>query len=379
MDNSKKTLIFICASLYGLFLSTVPAYALSVRNGNTVRIPKNETVNESVFLGGNSINIDGTVDGDVFCGGQDIEITGTVNGDVICAGQSIVISGQVKGNIRSAGQKIVIAGTVDRNVNVFGQNITISSGSAILGEVYSWSKNVDIEGMVGKKFSGGAQSVTINGIVNDVNLAAEDLSVGSTAHIKNNLIYVSNTDAAIASSESIQGKVVKQAPPKNPKTRQVQRERVWNSFLSFASVASLLAQIIVACVMIYFVANRTLVATVAMQEKILPTGGFGLLMLIVVPLIVVLFVITIIGIPVAMLLLLLYIFSFLVSRILVATVVGHLLLQQFWTQKKDDMYWSSVIGLILLWFVFSIPFIGGIVSFISMIWGLGGVYYLLKE
>ncbi len=381
MFNAKRTCIILLIAVYGLFLSSNPADAATVRKGNSVRIPQQETIDESLYIGGNSVNVDGTVNGDVICGGQDIEITGVVNGDVICAGQSIVISGKVNGNVRVAGQSVRLSGTVDRNVNIFGQHITVSSGSAILGEMFVGGQNADIDGTIAKKLSGGAQSMNINGIVGDVDVHTQSLVIGSTAIIQNNLTYTSEATAEIARKESIQGNVVKHNPPvqnkKKAQTSQTQ-QRAWRAFWGTAKVASLISHILLALLIIYFLPKRTKNASLTMQERVGPSFGWGALILVLTPPLIVLFIITIIGIPLAMILLLLYFFSFFISSLLSSLVVGRLLLQQFWADKKENGYWAVAIGMVVLALINAVPFIGGLVSFVITIWGLGGVYYLLR-
>ncbi len=381
MFNAKRTCIILLIAVYGLVLTSSPVHAATVRKGNSVRIPQQETINESLFIGGNSVNVDGTVNGDVICGGQDIEITGVVNGDVICAGQSIVISGTVNGNVRVAGQSVRLSGSVDRNVNIFGQHITVSSGSAILGEMFVGGQNADIDGTIAKKLSGGAQSMNINGTVGDVDVHTQSLVIGSTAIIQNNLTYTSKATAEIARKESIQGNVVKHNPPvqnkKKAQTTQTQ-QREWRTFWGMAKVTSLLSHILLALLVIYFLSKQTKSASLAMQERVGPSFGWGALILILTPPLIVLFIITIIGIPLAMILLLLYFFSFFVSSLLSSLVVGRLLLQQFWADKKENGYWAVAIGMVVLALINAVPFIGGLVSFVITIWGLGGVYYLLR-
>lgn len=378
MLNTKNITIIAVAALYGLFLSVVPSYAIVVRSGDNINIPKDSTINESLFAGGESITIDGTIDGDVFCGGQDVEISGTVNGDVICGGQSITISGKVLGNVRAGGQNVRLNGTVERNVNLFGQKVEISSGSAILGETLIGAQKANINGSLAKKLSGGAQSMQINGTVADADIHVNSLVVGSSAVIEKDLVYTSQNDAKIARAESVGGKTVRNTPP--PRERRTARRtpQVFGTLWSGARVAALISQILLAFLIIYFIPKRIQNASVRMQENPLPAFGWGALMLILFPIIMILFVITIVGIPLAMALLFVFIFAFFLSRVLAAYVIGRMLLQQFWAAKKDNNYWTVAIGFIVLWLVYSAPFIGGLVGFLSFIWGLGGVYYMLR-
>ncbi len=378
MKNLKNISIILAATVYGLFLSVIPSYAIVIRSGDTITIPKDATINESLFAGGESITIDGTVDGDVFCGGQDIEIAGTVNGDVICGGQSVTVSGRVLGNVRVGGQNVRINGTVERNANLFGQKIELSSGSAILGETLIGAQKADISGSLAKKLSGGVQSMKINGTVAQTDVHVNSLALGSSAVIQKDLMYTSNKEAEIARADSVGGKTIRNTPP--PRARQAERrnERVIGSLLSGARIAGLISEILLAFLVVYFLSKRIQNASMAMQERPLPAFGWGALMLILFPIIMILFVVTIVGIPLAMALLFVFIFAFFLSRVLAAYVVGRMLLQQFWTAKKESRYWIVAIGFIVLWLVYSAPYVGGLIGFLSFIWGLGGVYYMLR-
>lgn len=378
MIDFKKVTIIFAAAVYGLFISASPTFAIVVKSGDTITINKDEIINESLYVGGQSINVDGTVNGDIFCGGKDVEISGVVNGDVICGAQSITISGQIKGNVRVAGQSIRLNGSVERNANFLGQNIDLSSGSAILGETFIGSQNADIDGLLAKKLSGGSQSMRINGSVADTDIHVESLTVGSTAIIEKNLNYTSDTNAKIARKESIGGSTVRHTPP--PRTRRADKRegKALSAIWSGARIASLLSQILLALLIVYFLPKRVYDASLRMQEKVLPAFGWGALMLLLFPIAMILFVVTIVGIPLAMALLLVFIFAFFLSRVLAAFVVGRLLLQQFWAAKKDNNYWIVAIGFIVLWLIYSAPYIGGLIGFLSFIWGFGGVYYMLR-
>ncbi len=377
--NSKKWILSILAlSVYGLFIAATPTFAILVRSGDSVSISKNETISESVFLTGQVINVDGTVEGDVICGGQDIEITGTVNGDIICAGQTISISGTVKGNIRTVGQSVRLNGMVDRNISLIGQNITTSSGSAVMGEAILGGQNIQLDGSIAKKLSGGVETARINGMVSEIDLHTESLTLGSTAVVEKNLTYTSNANAKIENQESVQGEIVKKTPPPEERKRSESAEKAWNSYWKGAKIASLISQILLAFILLYFFSGRMLLASALMKERVWPSFGLGALILFLFPFVFLLFVLTLVGIPLAMLLLLLFIFACFLSKALAALAVGKLLLGQFWAAKQDNKYWSAAIGLIALWLLYSTPFIGGLISFLSLLWGLGGVYYMLK-
>ncbi len=359
-------------------LSSSSVSAAVYRNGNRIDIPKGQDVKESLYISGKSINIDANVDGDIFCAAQTVRITGRVNGDVICGAQSIVVTGEINGNLRAGAQSIDLEGIINRNANLFGQNIEISSGSAIMGEANIWSQDVDVRGVVTKKLDGGAQIMTILGKVGEVDVHVEELSVGPEAVVQNNLTYTSLNKAKLSANSLVGGQILQRQPPASPEKTQSQNRRPTRSVLGIGRIISLIVQLILATLIVAFFAKPMNSASAVMYKKILPTLGIGLLILIFTPVIMVIIALTLIGIPLSILLLFVYIFSFFIGRVLAAGVVGRLLLEKFWVDKKENDMWSVIIGIIAMWFIFSIPIVGSILSVIVLIWGLGGVYYLFR-
>ena len=96
--TSVLVFVFIFFAFSG---AKVSAKAITSENGN-VTIAKTEIINDDLFIGAQSVEIDGTVNGDVFIGAQTISITGTINGNLHVGGNNIDISGKIKGNVYAA-------------------------------------------------------------------------------------------------------------------------------------------------------------------------------------------------------------------------------------------------------------------------------------
>src|SRR3989344_7508027 len=69
-------------------------------------VASNEVIDDDLFIGGETVLVEGTVNGDLYVAGGNIIVKGTVNGDILAAGGTIDISGIVRGDIRAAGGNI---------------------------------------------------------------------------------------------------------------------------------------------------------------------------------------------------------------------------------------------------------------------------------
>ena len=116
-----------------------------------------------------------------------------------------------------------------------------------------------------------------------------------------------------------------------------------------------------------------------MLAKIGPSFGWGIIALLLTPIIVVILLITIIGIPLSLILLALWLVALCLSKILAGILVGRSLLNNYWPKKKDSLISAMIIGIVIAYLIFSLPIIGGFISLLAMLWGLGGIMLSLKK
>ena len=116
-----------------------------------------------------------------------------------------------------------------------------------------------------------------------------------------------------------------------------------------------------------------------MLTKVGASLGWGILALLLTPLIVIILLITIIGIPLSLILLALWLIALFVSKILVGILIGRSLLNNFWLEKKDSLILAMIIGIVITYLIFALPIIGFPVSLLAVLWGLGGIFMALKK
>lgn len=355
--------LFISFFLFLFFVLTAsflakPAYAMTVRGGDAVYVPKDEVVSGTLFAGGDSVAIDGTLHGDLFCGAQTVVISGTVDGDVFCGAQTIRISGPVGGSVRAGGQTVEIEGPVSRNVMAGGQTVTIGPTASVKGEVLA-----------------GAQFLNIYGTVTgDISAGAETLTFGDNAKVGGSVWYESTSPAAVAPTATIAGTLTQKVPKPEKEMTPVREMKKVTGGGAVNILWKIIMYIVVAILISVIAPKRTQKILDLMRAKPVPMAVKGFIVLIVVPLIILGLVITIIGIPFAILLGIAYGLILAASRVFAAIWVGEYILAKLRVSKKSNMILNILVGVTVAWVVFTIPAIGGIASFLAVIWGLGAMY-----
>lgn len=387
----KKAKILIFSFLALLLILPISVSAFTAKSGDIVYVGKDETVDGNLFAAGSSITVDGKVTGDVICAGQTININGTVEGDVICAGQTIGINGPVNGNVRAAGNTININSAVARNVMAFGAAIIVGSEGSVGWDMLTGGATGEIRGKIGRGLSGGLASAVISGeIGGDVNLQIDDriqkekrgigvsekskLNITDTAIIGGNVSYTAANEASVAEGASIAGEITKNAP-KIRKDIDNNFKALWGLF----GLYSIFSALVIGLVLISLWRDEIKKMTDKMMDKTGASIGWGIVIMILTPILAILLLITLIGIPLAFLLMLFWIIALCLSKIIVGILIGRRLLEKFWKNQKDSMIWAMIIGIVIVEIIFSIPLIGWLLCLVAMWWGLGGIYLFFRK
>ena len=365
---------------FAFFLVPKQALAMEFRSSDqTVTVGPGETIVGSLFATGETVQIDGVVEGDVFCAGKTILVKGSIGGDVICAGQTIEVDGTVAGSVRVAGQTVVVNGYIGRNVTGLGQTITIGSASIVNGDLISAGQTITFGGVVRQGLAAAGDTVLVNGSIGgDTNFAVNRLQLGETAKISGTLTYESDKDAVIATGASV-GTIVKQPMRKDGENWQNGKGRFPKMLGAMrkpwpvSAVGSIITFFLLSVVFIFLFPGKTervvdMIATYPARSVIM-----GLLAFIITPIVFVTLVITIIGIPLAILLILLFALMAFVSKLFVALWVGRKIQSSFMKKKGENWYLAAAIGVTVSYLVFHLPYVGWLISLIAILIGMGGM------
>lgn len=322
-----------------------------------------------------SVNVASTeiIDDDLFVGAQSVTIDGTVNGDVFIGGQTVTINGNIKGNLHIGAATVMLAGKVTGNVYVVSGNVTIIK-SAIDGSLLVGAGNVSIdkETMISGSVIAGASNIAIDcWIRRSVYLGTGNATLGDFTRIGRDLYYATSKDGQeikMAQGVIISGNIYKTLYQK-PVPQNINAPRNIGFIFSFVSF---LGAFIVGVLYFKFCKIKFTESANIVSNNFWKSLGIGLLITLgIVPAMIVM-LITVIGIPLAGLTLLIFLLGIYFAKLVIALTIGNWIVMKL-NWEKLSFYWVFALGLLIIYILKSVPIFGGFVSAIVMWTGLGAL------
>jgi cytoskeletal protein CcmA (bactofilin family) len=437
MNRASK--LFFGFSLLALLLLTLtaPASAFDGRSGENIVIGSDEVIDDDLYVSAGTFVLDGTVNGDLIAAGQTITINGKVDGDVMAAGQTIVVHGEVTGAIRMAGSVLLVdeAASIGGDIIAAGYSLETREGSAIGQDLVFAGGQLLLAGDVARNLQAATGAFELHGTVGgnvnaDVGEAnagyagppptlfmppssvsiptvAPGLTIVESAKIEGNLGYTQSEDLAIPAGV-VAGKVTRSQPATNraapPQATTSDRIVSWGVNILRASVTLILIGLLLLWLFPSFVQGLSL----KVQSAAWPSLGWGLVAYAGFFLAVLLILAgTILGgllfglltlrgvagtiVSVGILSLIALIVGFVlvtsfVAKIVFGEALGRWLLVRANSPLAEHRYWPMVIGVVvtilaiaLLSFPLIPGFLGGLLNFAVILFGLGALWLWGRE
>ena len=314
--------------------------------------------------------ISGTVNGDVYVAGGRILVDGIVNGDLIAAGAKVILSGKVSQNARIAAAHAVVNGTVGRNMTVGAADVQLTDAGEIRGNLLAAGGDVELEGPVGKdaKIAAGTAIIS-NHVGRDLALAAGTIRLTSKAVVEGKLRHWVDTDPAIDDGAIVRGTVTRRSLVRGWQAEGF-RYGLGGLRLLAATVSAVSTLILgLLLLRLYPVFTRRVASTI--RERPWQVLGWGAAALLGIPVVAVIFVVTLLGLPIGIVLMALYGIMVYLGRVYAMTWLGQLLLRR--TSDSSPLTWSFLMGLVVYTFLSFLPVVGELVTLLTVVLGLGAL------
>jgi cytoskeletal protein CcmA (bactofilin family) len=337
-----------------------------------VILPAGQVVNGDYFAFGDSIEISGTVKGDVYAAGLQVYVDGDIEGDLIVIGGSVDVEGNVGHNIRLLAGQATINGSIGRNATVLAGNAQFMKSGKILGNLVCTSGNADLGGSVGGDATLAASNLRISGSIQQkVYAYVGQLRLTSHATIGGGLEYKSNTAAFIDEGAIVHGQIVHQPSL----VHNLLKGSFIHGLLIGSKIAGLLMNFLytfaIGFILIKIYPRRLESTLIEFTKNPVKCFGFGIMLLVLLPLVSLILLMTILGIPFALTLLALNLIGFYTAKVFTVFWVSNRFCSKI--RLKENALSTFTIGLVLYFLITSIPIFGMIVAFIAMIFGLGAM------
>lgn len=350
----------------------------SAAQGPSISEPRDgRRISGDHFVAAGSVRIGQTVGGDLFAAGGTVDVDGAVDGDAIVAGGTVRIGAPVAHSVYAAGGQLTTNGPIGRNARIAGGDVQIGAMTQVAGNVSVAGGQVTIDGRIHGALHAGGGSVLINGPIDgDVVSTAGSIELGPNARIGGRLRYASRDALRQHPEAQVLGGVEvmrfeSHAPGEWPRQRAFGGGWLWTAGLVVLAVALSLAL-------------PQPVRRVAETWRSRPAMSLllGFVALVCVPVAALILLVTVIGIPLALLTLLLYLALLLVGYIASGIGVGHWALQHFSPARSSLPTWSAAAaacGMLAIALLGRLPWLGGLIVFLALLAGIGALTLQLRR
>lgn len=363
----KNTLCFL--SLFTLLFIFIPlkGQAANLEAYKNIELKATETISGNLYAISPKITIDGELEGDLIAISQNIEINGRINGDLIAVAENININGEINGNLRVVAKKLIVNGIISRNVNFFSQNFIVAENGKIGWDILGLSQNNIILGIAQGNVDIFAQKTELKGkILGNLKLHNQEnayLNIHSEAVIEGDLYHQTDLELIRQDGSQINGLNYEIASNNSNKRPLFD----WWQIIIYQIISGF----IIALLLIKIKRSYLLKLNTKIYNKPWLDLLWGLAFLVLTPLAIIILTVSIIGIPVAIIVAAIYIIAIFTSKIFFAFFLGRRLLQCTKLKIKNNFYLATLLGIIILALLISIPIIGYFISVLSSSFVIG--------
>jgi hypothetical protein len=328
------------------------------------------------FGAGGLLNLTDPVAGDAFLAGGQVATASEVNGDLVAAGGEVSIGGSIGDDLYAAGGNVKVDAIIHGNARVAGGDIAVGPATAVVGSATLTGGRVNFEGTAHGYLQISGGSVTIDGVVNgDTEVRSEELVIGPDTQIGGRLVYHGPSAPVVPEGAVIAGGVefheANHGSYMHGEHGPVREAVHWvGRALWFAGV------FFVGALFIILFPGLSSRAADAIGQEPMRSLGLGLATLVCVPFVAVVLLITIIGIPLAMLLVALYLLLMFLGWIVAALFLGRRGLAALRGAEPATTGWrllSLLLALLALSLVRHVPVVGGLIALLALIAGIGAL------
>lgn len=315
---------------------------------------KDSYKNSDVYLMGDNVTIDYVVDGNLFVMADTVTINSKIGGDAFIMAKTINVGDQayIFSNLFAMADSIDIKGVV-YDVYALAQNFTISNGY-IYRDAKLCCNTININGTIGRNAFVSCSNINFNTDKNDKGIIYGDLTYSTPSEL--------SFDKNI-----VNGNVTYKAPKVSPEKSV--REIV---AIYISDLGAFLAFVIIIWLVCLWLAPKFLNDTNKfVGKKTLNVLGTGLLTLIAVPIACIILLLLQLTAGISLLTVAIYILALIVAKSIFTIVANNYLCSKLNINKNTGIFGMLIVSGVIVWVISELPYVGGIVSFIISVLGLG--------
>jgi cytoskeletal protein CcmA (bactofilin family) len=270
------------------------SFGMGVIHAETDKVTTTMTDTGNLYLAGDDIRISEPALADLFVAGRRIIVEQSVGADGAIAGGMIDVKADINQDLRVAGGRINIGGNIGGDLVAAGGTVELEKSSRVGGSALIAGRDVLIGGRLAQGAKVYAARIALSGRIDgNTRLYAQNIVFSPGAKIDGELTYASANPLPPEQLAQVSGKVVREKTPEGwePASRH---SVTWFHPAFFLSM--------LACGSLLFFLFPSAVSGARQTIKSYPLRSLmiGLALLFMLPPVAVLFIVTLIGIPIGL-------------------------------------------------------------------------------
>ncbi|MBT8112170.1 MAG: polymer-forming cytoskeletal protein [Gammaproteobacteria bacterium] len=335
--------------------------------GAKIRIISENATN--IYAAGARVTIEGKAKQDIWAAGALLDIDIETAGDLHAAGSRISVKGKVAGKARLAGADLKIDAEIGEILNAAAASIEISENAKLPANTSLAGALIEFHGAAKDNLSLYADEVVFSGQASGtVTIEGRNVQLDDTARIEGNLIIRSSEEAVISPNAIVVGEFTQTGLEDSEFFKEHDDKFDGRGFFLILSTSIFLLGLILVIFARSFVEQGITTLRAQPGRSIL----LGLAVFFGIPLFVIASMFTILGIPIGVATLLLLPFLFILGFTTTTLGVSDWLLNRHNQPKKTGQRLLLLAaGVVLLVIIGFIPFLGGLLLSLALLFGLG--------
>jgi hypothetical protein len=333
------------------------------------------TFGSNFFGVGGLLNLTDPTAGDAFLAGGHINTASEVTGDLVAAGGEVSVGGGIGDDLYAAGGKVQVDAIVAGNARLAGGEVSVGPATVIDGSVTMSGGRVSFEGSTRGNLQASGGSVRIDGTVEaDAEVNAEEVEIGPQTRIAGKLIVRGPRAPTIPEGAQIAGGVVFNEAA----VSQHFSDHVHAVAQGVGSFLWILGVFVAGTLFTLAFPSYSARAADWIGRAPLRSLGLGFVLLVCLPVLAMLLVITIVGIPLALLIGMAYVLLLFLGWVTAALFIARKGLALLRGARPVTTGWlllALLLAVLALWGVGQVPVLGGWVTFIALLLGIGALVW----
>lgn len=293
--------------------------------------------------------------------GKESNFSEVANHDLVAVGGTVNVGGVVKNNLIVAGGQVTLSGEVKGNVIAVGGFVKLEEGARVAGYLLIAGGQVELLG----KVDGDARTFGSDALIGGKSVFGGSLTVDAGK--------IKTDEGAKISGEKKLTEI--KANGKMPwgywkNTLPQDRPGLFAGVFTVMKLAEFVGKVALMLIFIKIMGGHLAELTKRVKADFWTILGWGSLKLFLTPILILLLLMSVVGIPVAIFFVGLYVGAIFLSGYISGAVLGHWLVMKGWLKHKN-LYVQGVIGLLVLEVIGLVPVIGWLIKFGAVLVGLG--------